>query len=184
MALQARGYVPAMSDDAVLARTGKTWKQWFALLDKAGAAKLDHKGIVKFAAKIGGAGPWWRQMVTVEYERARGLRAKHETATGFSVSISKTFAPGVAVLYAAAADAKRRKKWFPAGVLKVSSLTEDKYFRASWNDARLEINFYPKPGGKAQITVQVNKLARKSGVERERAAWKTALARLESLAGR
>ena len=179
VAKHARAYRPEMSDDAVAARTGRTWKQWFAMLDKAGAARLDHKGIVKLAAKIGGAGPWWRQMVTVEYERARGLRAKHETATGFSVSVSKTFTSDVAVLYASAADAKRRKKWFPAGVLKVSSLTEDKYVRASWNDARLEINFYSKPGGKAQIAVQVNKLTRKSDVERERAAWKRALAILE-----
>ncbi len=54
--------------------------------------------------------------------------------------------------------------------LEISSLTENKYFRASWNgEARLEINFYAKPGGKAQIAVQVNRLAKKSDVERERA---------------
>jgi len=183
MEKQMRGYVPAMSGNAVMAKTGKTWKQWFALLDKAGAAKLDHKGIVKLTGSKGGAGPWWRQMVTVEYERARGLRARHQTASGYSVGVSKTVACDVAALYAATADAERRK-WFPAGVLKVSSLTKDKYFRASWNNARLEINFYPKPGGKAQITVQVSKLAKKSDVERERAAWKKALAKLESLAGK
>jgi hypothetical protein len=171
-----------MSDNAVMAKTGKTWNQWFALLDKAGASKLDHGGIVKLAARTGGAGPWWRQMVTVEYERARGLRDKHQTATGFSVSVSKTVAADVAALYAATADAKRRKKWFPAGALKISSRTEDKYFRAAWNGAaRLEINFYPKPGGKAQINVQVGKLANKSDVERERAAWKKALEKLTSL---
>ena len=175
----------AISDAAVRAKTGKTWRQWFTLLDKAGAAKLDHKSIVTLAARKGDAGPWWRQMVTVEYERARGLRAKHETATGFSVSISKTIASDVAELYAATADARRRRKWAPAGALKVSSLTEDKYLRASWNGtARLEINFYPKPGGKAQITVQVGKLAKKSDVERERAAWKKALVKLESLLGK
>ena len=54
-----------------------------------------------------------------------------------------------------------------------------------WNgDARLEINFYAKPGGKAQIAVQVGKLAKKSDVDRERAAWKKALAKLESLVGK
>jgi hypothetical protein len=175
---------PAISDDAVRAKTGRTWRQWFALLDKAGAAKLDHKEIVRLAARNGGAGPWWRQMVTVEYERARGLRAKHETATGFSVSISKTFASDIATLYAATAEAKRRRKWFPAGALKISSLTEDKYFRASWNGtARLEINFYHKPGGKAQITVQVGKLAKKSDVERERMLWKAALEKLDGVLG-
>ena len=121
-------------------------------------------------------------MVTVEYERARGLRAKHETARRFSVSVTKTVAGNVAALYAAAANARRRKKWFPKGALKISSLTEDKYFRASWNDsARLEINFYSKPGGKAQITVQVGKLAKKSDVELERVAWKKSLGKLATM---
>jgi len=184
MAKRASVVLPAMSDLAVIAKTGKSWDQWFALLDKGGAAKLDHKSIVKLVADKGEAGPWWRQMVTVEYERARGLRIKHQTASGFSVSVSKTMACEVAALYAVTADAKRRKKWFPAGDVKVSSQTENKYFRASWNgDARLEINFYAKPGGKAQINVQVNKLAKKSDVERARAAWKTALEMLQAQLG-
>ncbi len=86
------------------------------LLDKAGAARLGHREIVKLAAKIGEAGPWWRQMVSVEYERARGLRRKHETATGFSVSASRDSGRCCwSALYAATADAKQRKKWFPEG---------------------------------------------------------------------
>ena len=184
MAKQVRAYRPAMSDLAVIVKTGKSWDQWFATLDKAGASKLDHKAIAKLLAETRQVGPWWRQMVAVEYERARGLRAKHETARRFSVSVTKTVAGNVAALYAAAANARRRKKWFPKGALKISSLTEDKYFRASWNDsARLEINFTARPGGKARITVQVGKLAKKSDVKRERAAWKKALAKLASLLG-
>ena len=96
--------------------------------------------------------------------------------------MTKTLPCELAELYAAAADAKRRRKWFPAGALKISSLTENKYFRATWNgEARLEINFYAKPGGKAQIDVQVNRLAKKSDVERERAVWKKALVKLQVL---
>ncbi|MGC9954643.1 MAG: hypothetical protein ABSD21_10240 [Rhizomicrobium sp.] len=185
MAKQVRAQPPAMSDLAVIAKTGKSWDQWFETLDKAGASKLDHKGIAKLLAETRRVGPWWQQMVAVEYERARGLRAKHEAAGGFSVGVSKTVAGNVAALYAATVEANRRRKWFPAGALKISSLTDNKYFRASWNDnARLEINFTSKPGGKAQIAVQVGKLAKKSDVERERAAWKRALARLESLMGK
>jgi len=180
--MAAKSYSPAMSDLAVVAKTGKTWKQWFGVLDKAGAAKLDHKAIAKLLYGKHGVGPWWSQMVTVEYERARGLRDKHETATGFSVSVSKTLASDLTTLFAAVSEAKRRKKWFPAGDLKISSLTDNKYFRANWNGAaRLEINFYAKPGGKAQINVQVNKLAKKTDVERERTAWKKALEKLQAL---
>ena len=55
--MAAKTYSPAMSDLAVVAKTGKTWKQWFGSLDKAGAAKLDHKAVVKLVSKEDGAGP-------------------------------------------------------------------------------------------------------------------------------
>ena len=63
-----------MSDAAVQASTGKIWKEWFAILDKAGARKMDHKQIVAYLVKHHKVGPWWQQMVTVIYEQARGLR--------------------------------------------------------------------------------------------------------------
>jgi hypothetical protein len=175
---QAGAYTPSMSDEAVKAKTGKNWAQWFAALDKAKAANLGHKEITAVAAKLG-AGRWWNQMVTVEYERARGLRTRHETASGFSVSVSKTVACGLSDLYAASSDEKSRKAWFPKGAFKESSATKDKYLRGSWNgEARLEINFYAKGAGKSQINVQVNKLKKDADVEAERAAWKAALEKL------
>jgi hypothetical protein len=32
-----------MSDEAVKARTGKVWAEWFEILDKAGATKWQHQ---------------------------------------------------------------------------------------------------------------------------------------------
>ena len=37
-----------MSDEAVKQATGRTWPQWFALMDKAGCAAKSHKEIVAF----------------------------------------------------------------------------------------------------------------------------------------
>jgi hypothetical protein len=178
--MHQRLYQPAMSDLAVTAKTGKNWRQWFAILDKAGAAKLGHKGIVKLLGGTHRIGPWWRQMVSVEYERARGLRVTNQTTSGFSVSISRTLGAASSELFEATADAARRREWFPRGRLKISSLTEAKYFRAGWNGARLEINFYDRPAGKAQIVVQVNRLKSTDDVEYERALWKKALVKLET----
>jgi hypothetical protein len=175
-------YVPNMSDAAVKEKTGKDWAGWFGALDKAGAAKLRHPQIARLLHEKHGVPGWWSQMVTVEYELARGLRVRHQTATGFSVSASKTIATTLSALYAATANAAKRKQWFPAGELETSSQTRNKYFRGSWNgSARLEIGFYAKEGGKAQIAIQLNKLAKRSDVDRERAAWKTALVKLQKL---
>jgi hypothetical protein len=133
-------------------------------------------------SKEHGVPGWWCQMVTVEYERARGLRAPHQPATGFSVGVSKAIAVSLSDLYAATAHATKRKKWFPRGVLESSSKTTDKYFRGSWNGhARLEFYFYAKDSGRTQVAVQVSRLAEKTDVERERSAWKAALEKLAEL---
>jgi hypothetical protein len=171
-----------MSDAAVKAKTGKDWARWFAILDAAGAAAFDHKAIVDVVSRKHNAPGWWRQMIAVEYERARGLRVRHETTRGFSVSVSKTIAAGVSKVYAATAQAQKRKRWFPAGAFTVSSQTKDKYFRGSWRAAaRIEFGFYAKGRGKAQIAVQISKLAKASDVGRERTAWKAALITLSAI---
>ena len=125
---------------------------------------------------------WWCQMVTVEYERARGLRVRHQTAGGFSVAISKTVVTSLSKLFEATASGVTRKKWFPKGAFEPSSQTKNKYFRGSWKkSSRVEIGFYAKGAGKAQIAMQVSKLANQAEVERERAAWKNALGKLRDL---
>jgi hypothetical protein len=182
MAANKKIHTPSMSDTAVKAKTGRDWASWFAVLDAVSAATLDHKAIVDIVSKKHGAPSWWRQMIAVEYERARGLRRRHETPSGFSVSVSKTVAAGVPDLYAATAHATTRAKWFPPGSFVLSSQTKNKYFRGSWNEAaRVEFGFYAKAKGKAQITVQINKLGKKSDVERERAAWKAAFGKLQGI---
>ncbi len=182
MAKKAQTYVPSMSDAAVKTKKGKDWAGWFGALDKAGAAKLDHGSIANLLSKKHGMPGWWCQMVTVEYERARGLRARHETASGFSVAISKTVATSLGDLYEATANAAKRKKWFPKGAFESSSQTKNKYFRGAWKkSARIEIGFYAKGAGKAQIALQVSKLAKKADVELERTEWKKALGKLQEL---
>ena len=68
----AAGPSPRVSDAAVEAKTGKTWQEWFALLDAAGARQMDHKSIAAHLDKKLGVPGWWAQMVTVAYEQARG----------------------------------------------------------------------------------------------------------------
>ncbi len=103
---------PKISDDVVLKATGKTWQQWFAILDTAGAKDMKHVDIARFVhtnylskpddehdgINVATSGGWWSQSVTVEYERARGLRAVNQQADGFLVSISKTVPGSVELL--------------------------------------------------------------------------------------
>jgi hypothetical protein len=175
-------YTPSMSDAAVKAKTGKDWKAWFALMDKAGANTLTHKDIAALLHDKYKVPGWWSQMVTVEYERARGLRVKFQQAGGFSLSASKTLGVDLTKLYRAVSDAKTRARWFPKGKYEITSTTDLKYFRAKWADGtRLEINTYAKGDGKAQITIQQNKFADEKSMEAMRGAWKAAIERLTTL---
>jgi hypothetical protein len=177
------GAKPTMTDAGITAKTGHDWSYWFAALDKAGAEKLDHKGI---AALLNGkmkVGPWWGQMIAVSYERARGLRAMNQKCDGeFSVSVTKVMPVGLSELFAAATDLKTRTKWFPKGAFEETSKTKNKYWRGKWGkDGRLEVGFYAKGPGKAQIALQSNKLPGSGAVEKERAAWKKAMDKLASM---
>lgn len=174
---------PVMTDAAVKARTGKDWDYWFTALDEAGAAKRDHKAIVKILYTKLNVGPWWGQMIAVSYERARGIRAVNQRRSGeFAVNISRTVDVKLSTLFAAATAG--RTKWFPKGAFEETSRTKDKYWRGKWKkDGRLEIGFLARGPGKSQITVQSNKLPDAAAVEAERAAWKKALEKLSTSIG-
>ncbi len=80
-----------MSDAAVKERTGKTWPEWFKILDKAGAKKMRHQDISAYLSKEHKVGQWWSQMIAVPYEHERGLREKFQKCDGeFAASGSRT----------------------------------------------------------------------------------------------
>ena len=182
MTPRAKTHTPSLSDASVIAATGRGWQAWFHALDRAGARELDHRAIARRLATGHGLTSWWSQAISVEYERARGMRTRHQRAGGFAVAITKTVAVALPELYLAAADATRRKRWFPRGTFAPSSQTQNKYLRGSWQQhSRLEVGFYAKGVGKSQIAVQVARLARRADVEPARAAWKAALAKLQRI---
>jgi uncharacterized protein YndB with AHSA1/START domain len=173
---------PRMSDAAVQSKTGKTWKEWFAILDQAGARKMNHQEIVKYLNTKQGVGPWWQQMVTVTYEQARGLREKHQKPEGYQISVSRTIKTPLAKLFKAVADEKARKAWLPEDGLTLRKATPNKSVRITWNDGKssLEINFYSKDDHKSQVVVQHSKLPDAKASAKMKAYWAKALDRLRA----
>src|SRR5918997_3056187 len=90
-ALPPRVAEPGVSDAAVQRATGKSWDEWFALLDAWQGTTHSHTEIARHVHETFGIDGWWAQSVTVGYERARGMRALHERPDGFSMNASKTF---------------------------------------------------------------------------------------------
>ena len=101
--------MPSISDEAVKAKTGKDWAQWFKMLDKTGSSKMNHSEIAALIYDKFKCPSWWSQMVANQYEQARGLRKKHEMSDGYQVGASKTLAVPISKLYSAFEDKNIRK---------------------------------------------------------------------------
>lgn len=169
---------PRMSDDAVAAKTGKDWSDWFKLLDKAGAKQMNHQEIAAVVEEHG-APPWWTQMVAVTYEQARGLREKHQKPGGFEISVSRTIEAPVVSAFKAWTEAKTRKRWLPA-TLTIRKATPNKTIRIAWEDGTLvAASFYPKGDGKCQVVAQHAKLKDAKAGEKMKKYWGEALGRLK-----
>ena len=59
-----------VGSEAVQAKTGKTWAEWFAILDAADAQTMSHPRIARYLQEEHSVPDWWCQMVTVGYEQA------------------------------------------------------------------------------------------------------------------
>jgi uncharacterized protein DUF4287 len=171
-----------IGDAAVKAKTGKTWAQWFAALERAGARRMTHKEIVALLAGKHELGPWWRQMVTVGYERHAGKRKLHEKPEGFEISRSRTFAAPVDDVFEAWGNARRRAAWLPGEPPSVRKATENRSLRMTWADGtNVEVMLYLKGPQKTQVAVQHGRLASARAATKQKAYWGEALDRLAQL---
>ena len=172
-----------VSSDAVARRTGKSWAQWFQLLDAAGAAELDHKGIVAVLAQRHGVGPWWQQMVTSAYEQARGKRETQAADEGFQVDVVKTLELPLAKLFRFWSEPSERNKWLADDRFSIHKATASKSIRARWGRgvSRIDVDFCEKGPSKSQVTVQHNRIESSDAAEQMKAYWAKKISALEAL---
>ena len=169
-----------MSDAAVKAKTGCTWERWVTALDYHGADAWSHRAIAEFVHEKYRVPDWWTQMVTVGYERIKGLRARGQRRDGsYEATKSKVFAVPLTRLYRAFADKRTRLRWLPAVNLTVRTATPNKSMRITWTDGTsVELGFISKGDAKAQVQIQHRRLD-KAGATRMKEYWADRLAVLE-----
>ncbi|MGH2555980.1 MAG: DUF4287 domain-containing protein [Actinomycetota bacterium] len=183
---ELRAEVLGQPDANVRQNTGKGWREWFRILDAWGAKERKHADVVRYLMEQYGVPGWWAQSITVGYERSRGMRAKHQTLTGFfQVSTSKTFPIGVGKLFKAFAEAPQRNKWLEPGMLRARTTLEHRSIRFDFRDGttRVVAYFDPKDRSKSTVTVQHERLPDAESVEKMRAFWKERLGRLAEMLG-
>jgi hypothetical protein len=151
-----------MTDARVKAATGRDWAQWTKVLDAIGDKK--HAALAKHLSSLG-VPSWWSQMVTVGYERIRGMRARGQARSGsWRAGKSKTFAVPIGTLF------KAFRKSLPAGV-KVRTATTPKSMRITWDDGTsVHVGFLDK-GAKSTVALEHAGLKSKADVDRVKKYW-------------
>jgi hypothetical protein len=163
--------IAGMSDASVSKQTGRTWAQWVRVLDAAGSAEKPHREIARYVSSLG-TPSWWTQMVTVGYERIRGLRDRGQgRGGGYQASKSRTFDVPVATLFDAFANARRRRRWLPVKIA-VRSATPPKRMRVTWDDGTIAVfEFTAKGSAKSAVAAGHLKLPDKAAAEAIKKAW-------------
>jgi uncharacterized protein YndB with AHSA1/START domain len=170
-----------ISNEAVKARTGRTWREWFAMLDEAEAVKLGHKGIVALLAEHRRVGHWWRQMIAVTYEQERGLREKHQTLQGYQTSDSRTIAVAPEKAFEAWTDEAVRSRWLETHEIAIRKSRPSRSLLLSWgnNGSTVDVTFNARGSNKTQVVVDHRRLANADEVREMKTFWSAALQRLK-----
>lgn len=171
-----------VSDEAVKNATGKDWKTWFTFIDGLGGKESDHKGIVALLKGNSDMNGWWQQMVTVEYEKARGMRKEHEMVDGFQISKNKTISASAEALFAAWMDEKRRQLWLDDPAFTIRKATAPRTMRITWVDGKSHVNVsFTAKKEKTQVSVNHGKLADAKSAEAMKEYWERQLSQLAEL---
>ena len=165
--------IAGMSDDAIKEKTGCTWELWVKALDYNRAYELSHREIAKLVKEKWDTPSWWTQMVTVGYERIKGLRARGQQRNGtYTVNRSRTFGVNVETLYEAWADGRRRKRWLDETGVKVRTATAPKSLRLQMPDgAIVAIGFSSKGKDKSSVALEQARLPDRDTAEALKQTW-------------
>jgi hypothetical protein len=173
-----------ISEEAVRKATGKSWEDWFAVLNAIKAAELSHPAIAGKLYDDYGIEGWWAQMIAVEFERSIGRRETGRCCDGtYAASSSKTLQGGMdavlerwqalvdpaqdfnGVAFSAEPGVNKTDKW--------------RYWRVKLADgSRINVNITQKDASRALLSVQHESLQYKEDIERWKAFWKGYLSNL------
>jgi hypothetical protein len=170
------------SDERLTEVTGQGWQAWISVLDRWGARDRKHGDTVDYLMAERAVPGWWAQTITNGYERARGLRVKHQQPDGFTIYASRTIGVAIGDLFEAFTDGPTRRRWLMDGSMSLRSSQPGKVARFAWGDGptRVMVTFEAKGPAKSTAYVSHERLPDADAAETAKASWKERLSTLKS----
>ncbi len=173
-----------LTDEAVNKSTGRGWNDWFAILTKNQADRLQHKDIVILLSDKYKVDGWWAQNIMVEYERYLGKRQVGQVKDGtFQTAVSKTLSGNPDQIFELCLNAVHDVKDFNSIPLaekpSISQSEKWRYWRVNLQDgSKITITVGAKTPEKSIITFSNEKLKRQDDIEPWKVFWKDFLNKL------
>jgi uncharacterized protein YndB with AHSA1/START domain len=186
-----------MEDASAKAVTGKTWEDWFRMLDAAGGPSPGRRAITDTLMKEHGLAAWWAQTIAVEYERARGLHEKDGRPKGYAICVTKSIAAPPERIFDAFGDPAVLAAWLGAGAKadfkeggsfstadgnrgRYTKVARPKTLRFVWEDddpamaSTVELKLTPS-GAKCGLVLNHERIQQRAHADGLRAAWISAI---------
>ncbi|MFM9995128.1 MAG: SRPBCC family protein [Phycisphaerales bacterium] len=201
--MAAKTAVHPVPDAEMKAKTGKTWDQWFKVLDDFGGPPKGRREIGNFLHDTHKVDPAITAMINVEYEAARGVVEKDGRPKGYMICATKTVAATPAKAYELFATGSSWTKWFAKGCKvelseggkyssgeghtgEIKKVRPAKAIKLTWDHPKLapgtivEVTFQPK-GEKCTVMAGHDRIQTKAEADALRESWGAAFERLKAL---
>lgn len=129
-----------VSDDQLVATTGRSRRAWFTMLDDAGAREWEHARVTRWLGGKHEVDAWWAQSVAVEYQNLRGNHSPARNREKFFASATGLFHVAPEVLWPLLDDDDLRRSWLDL-----------EFDRTSTDDGRIQ--FSAHDGSSVLITM-------------------------------
>ena len=196
---------PPQTDAAIKKDTGKSFKEWFAILDEAGGPALGRRALSQLVVIEPKAMlVTWGPSINFEYEKKHGIVEKDGRPKGYTICITKSIAAPPAAVYAVAGDGKTWKKWFGTNAKAdvkeggkyscddgdqgtFTRVRENKDLRMTVENPRhagldpYDIAFQVAPKDKTMLMVTINRIPSRELADELRDSWTAAFDQLKAL---
>ncbi|HSE37977.1 MAG TPA: SRPBCC domain-containing protein [Blastocatellia bacterium] len=184
--------------------TGKSWDEWFSILDSRGGVAQGRRAINDFLYKECKLDPWWCATINIEYEASRGVIEKDGKPKGYTICVTKMIAAPVDKAYEAWATSEGLNQWFSTNnKAEVSDggrysnadgdtgaykrVRKDKDLRFTWENPAhssttlVDVVFQDKGKGKTGVMITHDRIQKREEADGLREGWARALDRLKTL---